>query len=162
MGNDFFGQGRFIDGKQRLIPDHFHWHVRKLEVVNDILAVRLLGVEPQMGDASVRIASTLEEAKVVSEQLVRDHVGGKDYSLLEKRVQRGMAMPSKGNEEFIVHSKVRLDFDGFHAIEQQVIVKVPGIEKLSQARIIPHILATVFYRVSTRPEFKNDTILAKL
>lgn len=118
VGNDYFGQGRwFIEGKQRRIPDHFHWHVRKLEVVNDILAVRLLGVEPQIGQAKVAMAGSLLEVKAVSEGMVKEQVGGKEYALLEKRVQRGLAVV-KGKEEFIVHSKIRFDFDGFFAIEQ--------------------------------------------
>jgi len=44
VGNDYFGQGRwFIEGKQRMIKDHFHWHVREMKMVNDILGVKMLG-----------------------------------------------------------------------------------------------------------------------
>ena len=47
VGNDYFGQGHwFVEGKQRKIHYHFHWHVRELKMVNDILAIKLLGIEP--------------------------------------------------------------------------------------------------------------------
>ena len=52
VGNDYFGQGNwFIEGKQRKIHDHFHWHVRQLTVVNDIIAIKLLGEPPQVGSS---------------------------------------------------------------------------------------------------------------
>ena len=54
VGNDCFGQGRwFIEGKQRKIKDHFHWHVRELKMVNDIIGVKVLNADPQIGDLLV-------------------------------------------------------------------------------------------------------------
>jgi hypothetical protein len=52
VGNDYFGVGRwFIEGKQRQIKDHFHWHVREFKMVNDIMGVRMLGKDPLIGQA---------------------------------------------------------------------------------------------------------------
>ena len=76
VGNDKFGQGHwFIEGKQRKIHDHFHWHVRELKMVNDILAIKLLGEEPRIGDPLFESAASLEEVKQKSQEMLVKHVG---------------------------------------------------------------------------------------
>ncbi len=71
VGNDYFGVGRwFIEGKQRRIHDHFHWHVRELKMVNDILAIRLLGEEPVIGSPIYAMADSIDSLKSKSLELI--------------------------------------------------------------------------------------------
>jgi hypothetical protein len=90
VGNDYFGVGRwFIEGKQRRIPDHFHWHVRELKMVNDILAIRLLGEEPVIGPPIYAMVDNIDNLKQSSMQLISQHAKTENYDLIEKRTHRG-------------------------------------------------------------------------
>jgi hypothetical protein len=92
VGNDYFGVGRwFIEGKQRKISDHFHWHVRELKMVNDILAIRLLGQEPVIGAPIYTLVEKVENIKMKSMALIGQHAKTDKYHLIEKRVSRGLA-----------------------------------------------------------------------
>jgi len=137
VGNDFYGQGRwFIEGKQRKIHDHFHWHVRELKMVNDILAVKLLGLEPQLGEPSIGVVDNFDEVKTRSFLQATDHVKGQPFTVLEKRIQRGQADLPQSGSKLVVWSKVRMTFESIWAIEQQVIVLPQGgLEALSKMTI---------------------------
>ena len=75
IGNDTFGQGHwFIEGKQRKIKDHFHWHVRELKMVNDILAVKLLNADPILDTPLVVAVPTLEQVKGISFETLKAQI----------------------------------------------------------------------------------------
>jgi hypothetical protein len=79
----------FIEGKQRKIHDHFHWHVRELKMVNDILAIRLLGEEPVIGAPIYSMVDNIDNLKQTSMQLISQHAKTENFNLIEKRVHRG-------------------------------------------------------------------------
>ncbi|TNV86816.1 hypothetical protein FGO68_gene14493 [Halteria grandinella] len=170
VGNDFFGVGRwFIEGKQRRIADHFHWHVRELKMVNDIMAVRLLGQDPQIGESLQEVVESVEMVKGASTGLIERHIGGKRYHIMERSVQRGLAPVPKGTQQILIHSRVRFAYDGFYAVEQYAILMGPGAAKqgMSQASLAPHIVATFHFRLQVIDDSKKkqvdvDHILAKL
>jgi hypothetical protein len=71
VGNDLFGVGHwFIEGKQRKSHDHFHWHVREMKMVNDIMAIRLLGQEPIIGTQVFGFAKSVEDLRTQSMNLL--------------------------------------------------------------------------------------------
>lgn len=90
-------------------------------MVNDILAIRLLGLDPQLGQAELAIAESLEDLKTKSFQLVEKHVGG-SFNVLEKRLQRGQAAFPNAGGQLLISSRVRLTFENVWAIEQHVLL----------------------------------------
>jgi hypothetical protein len=87
IGNDYFGVGKwFIEGKQRRIPDHFHWHVRELKMVNDIMAVRLLGKDPVIGTPLFSQVPDVDSIKDQSLLLIKQHLNQENFNIVEKRV----------------------------------------------------------------------------
>jgi hypothetical protein len=164
VGNDYFGQGRwFIEGKQRKIADHFHWHVRELKMVNDIIGVKVMNADPIIGGPLLKEVESHEKIKEVSLQLLSEQVDGKPYLIMEKRLQRGLAVPAKGNL-ISISSRVRFSFDGIWAIEQTVVQMKEEIakkQKFTTASIVPYVLMTIYYRVKVGKSEGNE-LIAKL
>ena len=47
FGNQFYGVGNwFIDTNQRSIPDHFHWHIRKIDPKQSFPIIKVFGQKP--------------------------------------------------------------------------------------------------------------------
>jgi hypothetical protein len=58
-------------------------------MVNDILAIRLLGEEPVIGAPIYSMVDNIDNLKQTSMQMISQHAKTDNFSLIEKRIHRG-------------------------------------------------------------------------
>jgi hypothetical protein len=58
-------------------------------MVNDILAIRLLGEEPVIGAPLYSMVDNIDKLKQTSMQLISQHAKTENFNLIEKRIHRG-------------------------------------------------------------------------
>lgn len=58
-------------------------------MVNDILAIRLLGEEPVIGAPIYSMVENIDNLKQTSMQMILQHAKTDNFSLIEKRIHRG-------------------------------------------------------------------------
>ena len=91
FANQYYGLGNwFIDCFQRTIPDHFHWHIRRIDFDSHIPLFRVFGSDTKT-DKRVALCS-LDNVKEISQSLVLQHglsknPKNKHFIILDKHVQ---------------------------------------------------------------------------
>ena len=91
-------------------------------MVNDILAIRLLGEEAIIGTPIYIMVNKLDDIKEKSMSLLAQHAKTENFHIIEKRVHRGLALhDSKSTKQIWIQSRVRFNYDSILSIEQTIV-----------------------------------------